>query len=308
MASPLLPCRTSAPPVCGGRVRGAPSRAIIRASSVVAARRAPCTAPPAPVPRARKCVAGRRTIPGRAARGQPRYSTSRPSSTASAAAPRAGRGRTRAASGSPASSKQSPASPDDAAESPIEELLVAIDGTQGGRAASPQLRQRVEELIRRVEEMDRRPESETAKAQLLDGAWEVRYTTAPPPSNGQLGPFGGVAVQRIDMSNTAYVNELSIPSPEKPWLTARLQATWDVLDERTWKVQFQSIRLALGSFVLMNQSFENTTRIWVTTYLSESLRIVRAGRTMDAVEAERGRGRAVNGVADDSVFVMTKAD
>eukprot|EP00958_Prasinococcus_capsulatus_P010175 scaffold993_cov393-Prasinococcus_capsulatus_cf.AAC.12 len=181
--------------------------------------------------------------------------------------------------------------------------------------------------------MDRRPESETAKAQLLDGAWEVRYTTAPPPSNGQLGPFGGVAVQRIDMSNTAYVNELSIPSPE---VVRRLY-----LDPAT-RTHARSLALPLamtccglvGAEALADRTPAGNVGRAGRAYVegavpvypacSRELRahepilrehhahlgyhVSKAGRTMDAVQGQRGRGRAVNGVADDSVFVMTKAD
>ena len=64
------------------------------------------------------------------------------------------------------------------------------------------------------------------------------YTDAPPPSNGQLGPFSafkGVAKQVIDLQKGTYKNELYVggrgtDEDENAWLSAVLEATWKEWD------------------------------------------------------------------------------
>ncbi len=64
------------------------------------------------------------------------------------------------------------------------------------------------------------------------------YTDAPPPSNGQLGPFSvfkGVAKQVIDLQKKTYKNELYVggrgtDEDENAWLSAVLEATWQEWD------------------------------------------------------------------------------
>jgi hypothetical protein len=70
---------------------------------------------------------------------------------------------------------------------------------------------------------------------LVDGPWIVLYTDAPPPSNGQLGPFTGVAKQVINLKRGTYTNELyvggrGVDEDEDAWLSAILEATWKEWD------------------------------------------------------------------------------
>ena len=67
-----------------------------------------------------------------------------------------------------------------------------------------------------------------ANSPLVDGSWIVDYTTAPPPSNGQLGPFVGIARQVVSLQDGTYRNLLSVPPHD--WLTASLDATWQEWD------------------------------------------------------------------------------
>lgn len=157
----------------------------------------------------------------------------------------------------------------------------------------------------------------------MGGAWEVLYTDAPPPSNGQLGLFKGVAMQVIDLKNRSYRNELYIggntyaESQENAWLTAVLDAEWTEWDgiyldsplsqhqqqqqlaenvdhgATTWKVTFKSISFTLFKTLVFTRVFDkNTSRTWKMTYLDDDTRIVRAGKT--------GRGD------DDYVFYMKR--
>ena len=66
-----------------------------------------------------------------------------------------------------------------------------------------------------------------ARSKLVQGTWKVQYTTAPPPSNGVLGIFQGVARQRVELDTNKYCNLLSVG---KDWITAELMAKWEEWD------------------------------------------------------------------------------
>mmetsp|Transcript_18677 Transcript_18677/g.31923 ORF Transcript_18677/g.31923 Transcript_18677/m.31923 type:complete len:200 (-) Transcript_18677:167-766(-) len=183
-----------------------------------------------------------------------------------------------------------------------------IAGTDSGREVSDSKRVLVDETLTRLEEQCSL--SEPARSPLVEGRWTVLYTTSPPPSNGQLGPFRGVAQQEIDLTDGRYCNILRVPPTD--WLVATLDATWEEWDgvflqddkdstkesevslaaavaekatppgdygSTCWVVKFEQLSIALFGFTLFSQKFENTKRVWRTTYVDEDTRIVRAGRT-----------------------------
>ena len=149
------------------------------------------------------------------------------------------------------------------------------------------------------------------------GTWRVTHTTAPPPSNGRLGPLVGESFQVIESEGARYRNVLSVPP--NSWLAVTLRARYEVLDAedasedevgRTWKVCFEDVGVRVfDRFEPVRKTFESekTTRIWRTTYVDEDVRVVRAARTMEALDSERARGRnAKAGDEDDCLFVMTR--
>ena len=149
------------------------------------------------------------------------------------------------------------------------------------------------------------------------GTWRVTHTTAPPPSNGRLGPLVGESFQVIESEGARYRNVLSVPP--NSWLAVTLRARYEVLDAedasedevgRTWKVFFEDVGVRVfDRFEPVRKTFESekTTRIWRTTYVDEGVRVVRAARTMEALDSERARGRnAKAGDEDDCLFVMTR--
>eukprot|EP00746_Dinoflagellata_sp_MGD_P060311 gnl/MRDRNA2_/MRDRNA2_256074_c0_seq1.p1 gnl/MRDRNA2_/MRDRNA2_256074_c0~~gnl/MRDRNA2_/MRDRNA2_256074_c0_seq1.p1 ORF type:complete len:231 (-),score=31.94 gnl/MRDRNA2_/MRDRNA2_256074_c0_seq1:8-607(-) len=170
--------------------------------------------------------------------------------------------------------------------------------------ASDTQRARIEALTRDLERLNTTPNP--AQSSSVAGTWRVRYSTAPPPSNGQLGPLFGEALQSINLDTGVYANELLIGSPQKPWINAKLIADWDDMDDGiAWKVNFRKITLSFFGLDVFTKTFdEGTSRIWMTTYLDEDMRIVRAGPT----ESEAKR----LGVSADEdnyfVFVMTRED
>jgi len=106
------------------------------------------------------------------------------------------------------------------------QILDAIDPTKRGLSATADQRSLIESKIRVLEGAC--PLVAPARDSRMAGGWEVLYTTAPPPSNGQLGPFVGVAKQFIDLEGGGYSNILQVG--ENNWLSAVLDASWEEWD------------------------------------------------------------------------------
>ena len=109
-------------------------------------------------------------------------------------------------------------------------IRTEIAPTKRGLSTTTTQSQNIETLIQSLE--SKCPLSEPARSPLMGGSWIVDYTTAPPPSNGKLGPFVGFARQRIDLDKRTYVNYLSVPGDDldKEWLSAKLVATFEEWD------------------------------------------------------------------------------
>jgi hypothetical protein len=173
-------------------------------------------------------------------------------------------------------------------------------GTDRGRTVSQQEKSCIHSLISKLESLC--PLSEPARSNLMDGPWVVLYTDAPPPSNGQLLLWKGIAKQVIDLRGGRYRNELyvggsGVDEDQEAWLKAVLDASWEEWDgtylddpnemagnadfgATTWKVTFESLTITLFDLPLFTQQFkEGTARTWKMTYLDEETRIVRAGKT-----------------------------
>lgn len=186
-------------------------------------------------------------------------------------------------------------------------VFAAVEGTEKGLSCTDAQRAAVEAAVSALEACN--PTTRPAASELQAGNWEVVYSTAPPPSNGSLGPFRGVAYQDINFADKSYVNVLSVPPAD--WLGARLVADWAPAegdeDDRVWIVSFREVSVRLLGFRLFTKTFDNTTRVWDQTYVDEDTRVVRAARTMEGLTRAAARGRtAVAGDEDDCVFVMRR--
>jgi len=104
-----------------------------------------------------------------------------------------------------------------------------IESTERGLSTTIQEQEDIEMVVQALEKNC--PLAEPARSLIMGDKWIVDYTTAPPPSNGKLGPFVGVARQIIDLHEGTYVNYLSVPGEiEKEWLSAKLEATFEEWD------------------------------------------------------------------------------
>ena len=193
------------------------------------------------------------------------------------------------------------------------EVMSAVAGTENGLNCTESQRVEIESGITRLEKLN--PTPNPALSPLVDGNWRVVYSTAPPPSNGSLGPFKGTAFQDISLADNSYANVLTVPPND--WLGATLVAGWKALksddnddddEQRLWVVDFKSVTVRLFGFDLFTKTFTDTTRVWDQTYVDDDTRVVRAARTMDGLKNKGARGRkAIAGDEDDCVFLMVRA-
>lgn len=165
---------------------------------------------------------------------------------------------------------------------------------------------RVNDLFRRLEDLNPTPDPASINIQSADGCWRVLYSNAPPPSNGQFGPFRGNALQIVDVGNVKYENRLTLFDGG---LKLSLLADWKVRDTNTWRVTFRSISFQILGVQLPAIKFPTgTERTWCLTYVDNDLRIVRAGvdggvsvsRQLGLVEKSQGESK------DSYLFIMEK--
>lgn len=110
-------------------------------------------------------------------------------------------------------------------------LRTLIEPTNRGRNASPPQRKEINTLISIIEQQCSL--SAPARSPLVEGLWTVQYTDSPPPSNGKLGIFDGVAQQQVSGviepdCEKCYRNILRVPPND--WLVANLDAVWEEWD------------------------------------------------------------------------------
>ena len=168
-------------------------------------------------------------------------------------------------------------------ENAKDRLEVACVQRNRGINVSREEKEEVEALVRSVERYQEEEEDKKEEdiERLASGCWRVIYSTAPPPSNGQLvGPIVGTAFQSIEMKNKTYENVLALGN----WLTLRLKATYEIKegDGARWTVTFRTIQVELFEKkdpVFVKEFPKGTTREWLTTFQDDEWRIVRAGRT-----------------------------
>ena len=180
----------------------------------------------------------------------------------------------------------------------------SVAGTDKELTCTDAQRAAIEDAIARLEALN--PTAVPSDSLALEGAWEVTYSNAPPPSNGSLGPFKGTAYQEINLADGTYANRLTVPPND--WLGATLRADWERVDDTLWLVTFRDVTVSVLGFDLFTQAFdEETTRVWEHSFVSETHRVVRAARTMEGLRREGARGRAaVAGDDDDCVFTMRR--
>lgn len=146
--------------------------------------------------------------------------------------------------------------------------------TANGVKASPEISKEIASIAEELESVN--PSGKPATSNLLDGKWQLVYTTTRGGSAGELGPFVGDVFQEIDVDAGSYVNVLELLP-----LKATLGADWDVLGPDMWTVNFRNIAFSLAGFNLSQKTLEQTGT-WRMTYLDDDFRILRAQGRPDA--------------------------
>ena len=140
----------------------------------------------------------------------------------------------------------------------------------------------------------------------IDGRWRVRWSDAPPPSNGALGPIAGEAYQIVDAAGKTYSNELALGGGA---LTITLAASFEPSGDASLRVAFRTLTAAVFGLRLPPITFPaGTERTWLLTYTDDDFRIVRAGvdggrstaRDAGLIGADEGEA------ADSYLFVMSR--
>ena len=123
----------------------------------------------------------------------------------------------------------------------------------------------------------RNPTGASTAVAALDGAWRVRFSDAPPPSTGALGPLRGRAFQIVDVASRTYRNELSLFGGA---VQLSLAATFEQpsASKAALRVAFRTLTAMLGGVALPPIQFPTgTERTWLLTYTDDDTRVVRAG-------------------------------
>ena len=158
-----------------------------------------------------------------------------------------------------------------------EDLVRLSRGTSNGIKASPQRRVEIQNVIDQLNKQNK--VKKLTSNSLIDGSWELLYTTNEGSSAGKIGPFVGKVEQNVQLSAGVYTNVVKLPG-----FSACLTATWDNLSDTKWRVLFQRISFSVLGFKIAENSLE-AVGIWRMTYLDDDLRILTAaGNTISKKE------------------------
>jgi len=129
-------------------------------------------------------------------------------------------------------------------------LKLCKSGPLNGVGASEDLQKEVLEAAKNLAELNPTPKQATSP--LLDGSWELAFTTNEGPSAGKLGPFVGEVVQEVEAAGAVYRNKLLLFGG---LIQAVLSATWNVLEEDRWEVIFQDIVFSVFGVEVWSKEF-----------------------------------------------------
>ena len=141
-------------------------------------------------------------------------------------------------------------------------------GTQNGIKAATDSRIAINGAVRKLEKAN--PVKKLSSTEKLDGSWKLVYTTNEGSSAGKLGPFVGDVIQDIDLSTKKYVNFVRLP-----FIEGALTATWDALNDKTWRVRFQSIKFSIAGIPIVKKELQ-AEGIWRLSYVDDDLRVLYA--------------------------------
>ena len=171
-------------------------------------------------------------------------------------------------------------------------LLAECNAIQpNGLGATASQRSSIRTLVSTLESFNPTPRP-ALRSDLQEGVWRLLYTDLTPQaaSSGKLGPFIGSVMQRLEPSRSRIENILDI---ETVGIRGVLSANQSVLDDSTWQIVFDRLKITLFGLTVFDRPFpRKEIRNWRCVFLTESIRIIRAKRA-DARD-------------EGSIFVMLK--
>jgi len=127
------------------------------------------------------------------------------------------------------------------------------------------------EILSLVETLNKQNKvKQLTKSSLLNGDWELIFTTTKGSSAGKLGPFVGKVSQVIDVGSGEYSNIVKLNIIE-----GKLDASWNVLSNTIWEVRFINITFNLFGIQLFQKPLI-AKGIWSMSYLDNDFRILTA--------------------------------
>ena len=120
----------------------------------------------------------------------------------------------------------------------LKNQIISISAnTDNGIKISPDNKNIILGLVKSLEAVN--PTNQISNSKLLDGKWDLIYTTNTGSSAGKLGPFVGAVIQDISLANQEYDNIVNLFNNA---IEASLTATWDVQGRNLWLVKFLKIQ------------------------------------------------------------------
>jgi len=150
-------------------------------------------------------------------------------------------------------------------------ILVATKNSLNGISMSESNRKAVEEIVNEL--IPQNSIKQISTDSRLNGTWDLLYTTNSGSSAGKFGPFVGGVKQIVLYDESKYYNVVSFL---EGFLTATLEASWRVIDERNWEVIFVDVKFSIGGKNIVEIPFRGTTGIWRMVYLDDNFRILYA--------------------------------
>ncbi|KAG8462320.1 hypothetical protein KFE25_012140 [Diacronema lutheri] len=160
-----------------------------------------------------------------------------------------------------------------AAARPLKSSIVRLAaGTQNGLTADVSTAAQIQALAKLLEELN--PTAHLATSELVDGQWQLVYTSTSGGSAGKIGPFVGRVEQHFDLRQGRYKNFVHLGPQAIDLVTGELQATWDVLGDALWRVNFKSISFFLLGLPIVKDKPLSQCGTWRLVYTDDDFRIL----------------------------------
>lgn len=135
------------------------------------------------------------------------------------------------------------------------------------------------EILKLVTNLEKKcMESKLTSSRLIDGDWNLLFTTNTGSSAGKLGPFVGRVSQKISLNEKKYYNNVNLNGI----FEGSLLATWDNVDSKKWNVKFKQIEFKLFGLSVLKKEL-TAEGIWRMSYIDSDFRILYAQGGKNAV-------------------------